>query len=69
MDKLWNISDIVSQNSVISFQELKDRYKLKESDILKYLQLTNWITTNFNLENIVPTEIGGILIQKDKRDD
>lgn len=62
---IWKLSDIINQQSVLSFQELKNKYELKDLELFKYLQLKNWITENLDLRNRDPTEIGEILRKKE----
>lgn len=52
---------------MLSFQELKNKYKLNDKEFFTYLQLNNWIIVNFDLRNRVSTGLEEILNKMDKR--
>lgn len=57
------LSDIISSNNISSFDTLKDKFKLKDSDIFKYMQLKNWVKENCDIVNDVPEKIKTLLEQ------
>lgn len=64
---IHNLSDMVNNNSLLSFQELKDKYKLKNTEFFRYLQLRSWLTENFDIGKGASTEIGEILNKRGKK--
>lgn len=64
---IQKISDIIRQNSVIPFQELKRQYHLKDVEIFRYMQLKNWVNSNFDLSLQVSPELSTLLDQERKR--
>ena len=64
---IQKISDIIRQNSVIPFQELKRQYHLKDVEIFRYMQFKNWVNSNFDLSLQVSPELSTLLDQERKR--
>ena len=64
---IQKISDIIRQNSVIPFQELKSQYHLKDVEVFRYMQLKNWINSNFDLSLQVNPELSTLLNKEGKR--
>ena len=64
---IQKFSDIIHNNCLLSFQDLKDKYQLNNRDIFKYLQLKNWVMENLDLGEKVPTKLCNIIKKSDKK--
>lgn len=49
---------MVNNNSILLFQEIEDKYKLKNMEVLEYLQVQSCLMKNVDSETAL-TEIGG----------
>ena len=63
---IQKLSDIINNNCLMSFQELKDKYKLNDREIFKYLQLKNWVIENLDLGEKMPTKLCDMVKKRDK---
>lgn len=61
------LSDIISSNNRSSFDTLKDKFKLKDSEVFKYMQLKNWVKENCDIVNDVPGKIKTLLEQSKEK--
>ena len=64
---IQTLEDMTNHDLICTYKDLKEKYKIEDTEIFRYLQLTNWMRNNIDCGYGGPTEIGKILKRKDDK--
>ena len=64
---IHTLGDIVDHHSMLSYKDLKEKFKIPDTEFFRFLQIKNWIKKNLDLTFGAPSVLGKVLEKKGKK--